>query len=253
MHQLDTNSIAPSVTFQEVRKAYSVKTVINGITFDVPGGSTTCLIGPSGSGKTTLLRCVNRLERPDSGKILVGNINVVNPSIPLSQIRANIGMVFQNFNLFPHMSVADNVALAPKVVLRLKPEEATELAIAQLERVGLRKFSSAKPSYLSGGQQQRVAIARALAMKPKVILFDEPTSALDPELVQEVLGVMKELSHDQITMIIATHEMKFAQEAADKVVFIDEGIVVEQGSPNELLENPSNPRLISFLGKVGTL
>lgn len=151
------------------------------------------------------------------------------------------------------MSVADNVALAPKVVLRLKPEEATELAIAQLERVGLRKFSSAKPSYLSGGQQQRVAIARALAMKPKVILFDEPTSALDPELVQEVLGVMKELSHDQITMIIATHEMKFAQEAADKVVFIDEGIVVEQGSPNELLENPSNPRLISFLGKVGTL
>ena len=226
---------------------------MNQITFDVPGGSTTCLIGPSGSGKTTLLRCVNRLERPDSGKILVGNINVVNPSIPLSQIRANIGMVFQNFNLFPHLSVADNVALAPKVVLGLRPEEATELAIVQLERVGLSKFSSAKPSYLSGGQQQRVAIARALAMKPKVILFDEPTSALDPELVQEVLGVMKELSHDQITMIVATHEMKFAQEAADKVVFIDEGIVVEQGSPHELLENPSNPRLISFLGKVGTL
>lgn len=168
MHQLDTQTIAPSVTFQEVRKAYSGKTVMNQITFDVPGGSTTCLIGPSGSGKTTLLRCVNRLERPDSGKILVGTIDVVNPSIPLSQIRANIGMVFQNFNLFPHLSVADNVALAPKVVLGLRPEEATELAIVQLERVGLRKFSSAKPSYLSGGQQQRVAIARALAMKPKV-------------------------------------------------------------------------------------
>ena len=244
---------APTVRFEEVYKSFNSKAVLSGITFDAPAMSTTCIIGPSGSGKTTLLRCVNRLDTPDSGHIYLGDVDVSAPGIPLEQVRAKIGMVFQSFNLFPHLSAADNVSLAPRVVRGLSAEEATEKALALLKRVGLLEFAAAKPTQLSGGQQQRVAIARALAMDPRLILFDEPTSALDPELVQEVLEVMGELSREKITMIVATHEMRFARQIAGLVVFMDNGVVVEQGPPAEIFEHPKSPRLINFLGQVGVL
>lgn len=239
-----------SIHFEHVSKRFGSRSILDDVTFDVRSGSTTCLIGPSGSGKTTLLRCVNRLETPDSGHIVVGGIDVTDPQVALAQVRADVGIVFQSFNLFPHLSAADNVALGPRVVRGLSPAKAAQEALTQLERVGLLQHASSRPLQLSGGQQQRVAIARALAMKPRVILFDEPTSALDPELVHEVLEVMEDLSCEEITLIVATHEIRFAQRVADSVVFLDAGRVVELGTPNEVLTSPRNPRLAAFLSRV---
>lgn len=238
------------VRLEKVSKRFGTATVLDEVTFTIPPASTTCLIGPSGSGKTTLLRCVNRLETPDSGRIVVGGTDVTDPRVSLSRVRSEIGMVFQSLNLFPHLSVADNVSLGPRVVRGLPRDAAIDEALVQLERVGLRRFAAARPTSLSGGQQQRVAIARALAMHPQVVLFDEPTSALDPELVHEVLEVMEDLSGDQITLVVATHEMRFARRVAREVAFLDGGQIVEHGSPERVLECPSTARLKTFLGRV---
>jgi ABC-type polar amino acid transport system ATPase subunit len=243
-------SLTSDIRFEHVSKSFGRRRILDDINLLLPAGTTTCLIGPSGSGKTTLLRCVNRLETPDSGRIFVGAIEVTDPHIPLSQVRSEIGIVFQNFNLFPHLSAADNVSLGPRVVRKLPQSEATEEALRQLERVGLGQFAASRPLQLSGGQQQRVAIARALAMKPRALLFDEPTSALDPELVHEVLEVMEDLSREEITLIVATHEMRFAQRVADNVVFLDGGQIVEQGPPQQVLTSPTSTRLKSFLSRV---
>jgi len=238
------------IRFEGVSKRFGPRTILDNLDLEIHSGNTVCLIGPSGSGKTTLLRCVNRLETPDAGRILVGDMEVTSPSVSLSQVRSEVGIVFQNFNLFPHLSAADNVSIGPRVVRGLPRAQATEEALRQLERVGLGKFAGARPLQLSGGQQQRVAIARALAMRPRVILFDEPTSALDPELVHEVLHVMEDLSREEITLVVATHEMRFAQKAADSVVFLDGGQIIEQGPPEQLLRSPETSRLRSFLSQV---
>ncbi|MGC8512267.1 MAG: amino acid ABC transporter ATP-binding protein [Acidimicrobiales bacterium] len=243
-------TLTSDIRFEQVSKSFGARKILDDINLTIPSGTTTCLIGPSGSGKTTLLRCVNRLETPDSGRIYVGSIEVTDPHISLSQVRSEIGIVFQNFNLFPHLSAADNVSLGLRVVRGWPQSQATEEALRQLERVGLRQFAAARPLQLSGGQQQRVAIARALAMKPRALLFDEPTSALDPELVHEVLEVMEDLSREEITLIVATHEMRFAQRVADSVVFLDGGQIVEQGPPQQLLTSPASPRLKAFLSRV---
>ncbi len=250
IQEADEKSLTSEIRFEHVSKSFGRRKILDDINLLIPAGTTTCLIGPSGSGKTTLLRCVNRLETPDSGRIFVGTTEVTDPNIPLPHVRSEIGIVFQNFNLFPHLSTADNVSLGPRVVRRLPQSEATEEALRQLERVGLGQFAASRPLQLSGGQQQRVAIARALAMKPRALLFDEPTSALDPELVHEVLEVMEDLSREEITLIVATHEMRFAQRVADNVVFLDGGQIVEQGPPQKVLTSPTSTRLKSFLSRV---
>ena len=224
--------------------------LLKDITVDINKGDVVCVIGPSGSGKSTFLRCLNRLEEPTSGNIFFEGVDIVDPKTDIDKHRQKMGMVFQQFNLFPHMTILKNMTLAPVKLQGISQADAEKEAIRLLERVGLADRAEAYPSQLSGGQKQRIAIVRALMMKPDVMLFDEPTSALDPEMVGEVLNVMRELAQDKMTMVVVTHEMGFAREVANRVMFMDEGKFVEEGSPEELFGNPKNERLKSFLGKV---
>ena len=233
-----------------LKKSFGEHEVLKGIDLEIAPGEVVCIIGPSGSGKSTLLRCLNRLEDVTGGEILVDGESITAKDANVDSIRQHMGMVFQQFNLFPHMSVLENLTWAP-VQLKLKTsEEAKAKAKQLLERVGLSEKIDAMPRSLSGGQQQRVAIARALCMDPDIMLFDEPTSALDPEMVCEVLDVMRELAHEGMTMVCVTHEMGFAHDVADRVVFVDGGVICEQGTPSEVLDNPQNERTQSFLSKV---
>lgn len=233
-----------------LQKKFGNTHVLRGISCDIRPQEVVCVIGPSGSGKSTFLRCLNALERPDSGEIVVNGTDVCDPKTDLNKMREHTGMVFQRFNLFPHMTVLDNITMAPLMVSGLKKADALLKAERLLEKVGLPDKIDAWPESLSGGQQQRVAIARALAMDPTVLLFDEPTSALDPELVGEVLNVMKALAHEGMTMVIVTHEMNFAREVADRVFFIDQGIIQESGAPEQIFNHPQNPRTAAFLSRV---
>ncbi|MEM7885413.1 amino acid ABC transporter ATP-binding protein [Morganella morganii] len=233
-----------------LQKKFGNTHVLRGISCDIRPQEVVCVIGPSGSGKSTFLRCLNALERPDSGEIVVNGTDVCDPKTDLNKMREHTGMVFQRFNLFPHMTVLDNITMAPLMVSGLKKADALLKAERLLEKVGLPDKIDAWPESLSGGQQQRVAIARALAMAPTVLLFDEPTSALDPELVGEVLNVMKALAHEGMTMVIVTHEMNFAREVADRVFFIDQGIIQESGTPEQIFNHPQNPRTAAFLSRV---
>ncbi len=238
------------IEVRNLEKSFGDLHVLRGINETVNDGEVVCVIGPSGSGKSTFLRCLNLLEEPTGGDVILDGEKINADGVDIDQIRERLGMVFQNFNLFPHMSVLDNITLAPvKVKGQAKPEAEKE-ARRILGIVGLSDKAEAFPSSLSGGQKQRVAIARALAMKPEIMLFDEPTSALDPEMVGEVLAVMKDLAENGMTMVIVTHEMGFAREVADRVLFIDQGVIMEQGTPEELFGNPQNERTKSFLSKV---
>ena len=241
---------APAIAVRDLHKSFGDVEVLKGIDFHVDHGQVVCVIGPSGSGKSTLLRCVNRLEEPSSGQILVEGIDITDPETDLDAVRARIGMVFQQFNLFPHMTVLRNLTIAQQRVKGRGKAEAEQVARETLEKVGLLDKIAAYPAHLSGGQQQRVAIARALAMQPKLMLFDEPTSALDPELVGEVLDVMRRLAQRGMTMIVVTHEMAFARDVADRVIFMDGGVIVEEGDPVEVLGNPQHERTQAFLSKV---
>lgn len=236
------------IEVKNLKKNYGDLHVLKGIDQTVNDGEVLCIVGPSGSGKSTMLRCINRLEEPSSGEIYIDGELITEKNI--DQVRTKMGMVFQSFNLFPHKSVIENLTLGPLNVKGEKEEEAREKGMKLLERVGLAEKAEEYPRMLSGGQQQRVAIARALAMDPEVMLFDEPTSALDPEMVGEVLDVMKDLARDGMTMVVVTHEMGFAKEVADKVIFMDDGYIVEEGSPKEVLENPQMDRTKDFLSKV---
>jgi len=233
-----------------VHKSFGTLEVLRGINLNVAPGEVVCIIGPSGSGKSTLLRCVNALEQVTSGRVVVDDIDMTNPKCDLNTARRNIGMVFQSFNLFSHMTVRRNVTLAPMDLKKLPQSEADDLAERLLTRVGLLDKIDAYPRQLSGGQKQRVAIARALAMQPDVMLFDEPTSALDPEMVGEVLVVMQKLAADGMTMLVVTHEMGFAREVADRVIFMADGVIVEQGKPQDVFNNPHEPRTKDFLRRV---
>jgi polar amino acid transport system ATP-binding protein len=244
------NDIPRAIEIRDLHKYFGENQVLKGIDFHVDPGQVVCVIGPSGSGKSTLLRCVNRLEEPTSGTILVEGIDVCDPEVDLDEVRSRIGMVFQSFNLFPHLSVLANLTLAQRRVRKRSKTEAVEIARRNLEKVGLSEKVDAYPAHLSGGQQQRVAIARALSMEPDRMLFDEPTSALDPELVGDVLAVMKQLASEGMTMMVVTHEMGFAREVGDKVVFMDGGVIVEEGDPVEVLANPQHGRTRDFLSKV---
>ena len=240
----------PAVEIRELHKSFGQLEVLKGIDVEVGHGEVVCVIGPSGSGKSTLLRCVNLLEEPTAGKIWVDGVEVTDPDVDIDAVRRGIGMVFQSFNLFPHLTVLDNLAVAQRKVLRRRRTEAERIARENLNRVGLSEKEASFPAQLSGGQQQRVAIARSLSMDPKLMLFDEPTSALDPELVGDVLTVMRKLAEDGMTMMVVTHEMSFAREVADRVVFMDGGVVVEQGTPEEVLGSPRHERTRSFLFRV---
>ncbi|MBV8933002.1 MAG: amino acid ABC transporter ATP-binding protein [Kutzneria sp.] len=233
-----------------LHKAFGSTQVLRGIDLTVDSGEVVCVIGPSGSGKSTLLRCVNLLERPDAGKVVVGGTDLTDPDADIDRARRRIGMVFQGFNLFSHLTVLDNLTIAQRKVLRRDRSEAEHTARHNLARVRLADREQAMPAQLSGGQQQRAAIARALSMDPEVMLFDEPTSALDPELVGDVLGVMRQLADDGMTMLVVTHEMQFAREVADTVLFMDGGLVVEQGPPTQVIGAPQQERTRSFLARV---
>jgi polar amino acid transport system ATP-binding protein len=237
-----------SLTGKDIHLAFGTNKVLRGVDVDVPAGSTAAVIGPSGSGKSTLLRALNRLYEPDSGDILLDGRSVLKDDP--DELRQRIGMVFQQFNLFPHKSVLDNVTLGPRKLKKLSADAARELALAQLERVGLRHKADARPATLSGGQQQRVAIARALAMSPQLMFFDEATSALDPELVKGILALIAELKADGMTMVVVTHEMGFARSTSDTVVFMDRGQVVESGPPQQIFEAAETERLQQFLSQV---
>ena len=240
----------PMISVRDLHKRFGDLEVLKGIDVDVAEREVVCVIGPSGSGKSTLLRCLNFLEKFDQGNVTICGHDLNGSRTNLTTVRRDVGMVFQAFNVFPHMKVVDNLMLAPTKVLKIRKAEARERAMALLDKVGLRDKAGAYPSKLSGGQQQRVAIARALAMQPKVMLFDEPTSALDPETVGEVLGVMKALAEEGMTMVVVTHEMGFAREVADRVLFMDDGRVVEEGDPRDLFAQPRHERTRSFLSKV---
>ena len=233
-----------------LKKSFGEIEVLNGINTEIKKGEVVCIIGASGSGKSTFLRCLNLLEEPTGGQIIFGGTDITDPKTNINVHRQKMGMVFQQFNLFPHMNVLNNMTMAPIKLLGLSKEEAEERAMKLLERVGLADRASSYPSQLSGGQKQRVAIVRALCMQPEVMLFDEPTSALDPEMVGEVLEVMKSLAQEGMTMAVVTHEMGFAREVADRVFFIDEGVITEEGTPEEVFGNPQSPRLKDFLSKV---
>ncbi|APE17501.1 peptide ABC transporter ATP-binding protein [Mycobacterium sp. WY10] len=237
-----------SLSSKDIHLAFGTNKVLRGVDLDVPAGTTTAVIGPSGSGKSTLLRTLNRLYEPDRGDILLDGKSVLRDDP--DALRQRIGMVFQQFNLFPHRSVVDNVALAPRKLKRLSADESRELALAQLDRVGLKHKAEVRPATLSGGQQQRVAIARALAMAPQVMFFDEATSALDPELVKGILALIAELGSDGMTMVVVTHEMGFAQSTADSVVFMDYGRVIESGPPDQIFSAAETERLQRFLSQV---
>jgi polar amino acid transport system ATP-binding protein len=238
------------IEVRDLHKSFGDLEVLRGIDLEVAAGEVVCVIGPSGSGKSTLLRCVNLLEAPTSGTVIVDGVELTDPECDLDAVRRRIGMVFQQFNLFPHLSVLANVMIAQRKVLRRSAAEAQKVARVNLERVGLADKIDAYPAQLSGGQQQRVAIARALAMGPSVMLFDEPTSALDPELVGDVLAVMRGLALDGMTMMVVTHEMSFAREVADRVVFMDGGVIVEEGPAAEVIGAPSSERARTFLSRV---
>ena len=233
-----------------LEKAFGKVQVLKGITTEIHKGEVVVIIGPSGSGKSTFLRTLNLLEEPTGGKIYFEGVDITDPKININKHRQKMGMVFQQFNLFPHMTVLKNMTLAPMKLLKLSKADAEKRATELLDRVGLADRANAYPNQLSGGQKQRVAIVRALCMQPDVMLFDEPTSALDPEMVGEILGVMKKLAEDGMTMAVVTHEMGFAREVADRVLFIDEGIIMEEGTPEEVFGNPKSPRLKDFLSKV---
>lgn len=235
---------------ENVRKSFSGKEVLKGIDLEIRKGEVVVIIGPSGSGKSTFLRCLNLLEVPTGGHIYFNDVDITDKSVNIDLHRQKMGMVFQHFNLFPHMDILRNMTIGPEKLLKKSKEEAEKQAMELLKRVGLADRSHAYPSQLSGGQKQRIAIVRALCMQPEVMLFDEPTSALDPEMVGEVLQVMRDLAREHMTMVVVTHEMGFAREVADRVVFLEEGILMEQNSPEEFFANPKNERLKGFLGKV---
>ncbi len=239
-----------AIDIQDLHKYFGDNEVLKGIDFHVDQGQVVCVIGPSGSGKSTLLRCVNMLETPTSGTIFVEGEEITDPDVDVDKLRARIGIVFQSFNLFPHMTVLRNLTIAQEKVAGRKKAEAVEIARANLAKVGLAEKEKAYPAHLSGGQQQRVAIARALSMQPELMLFDEPTSALDPELVGDVLAVMKDLAAEGMTMMVVTHEMGFAREVGDKLVFMDGGVIVEEGDPRTVLGDPQHERTQAFLSKV---
>jgi len=239
-----------AIEVRNLHKSFGSHEVLKGIDFHVDDGQVVCVIGPSGSGKSTLLRCVNRLEEPTSGTILVEGVDICDPETDLDAVRTRIGMVFQQFNLFPHLSVLQNLVLAQRRALKRSKSESVDVARKNLAKVGLGERENAFPAHLSGGQQQRVAIARALSMNPDMMLFDEPTSALDPELVGDVLAVMKDLASEGMTMMVVTHEMGFAREVGDKLVFMDDGVIVETGDPRAVLANPQRARTQLFLSKV---
>jgi glutamine transport system ATP-binding protein len=240
----------PIIQVRDLKKSFGSNDVLKGISVDIAVQEVVVVIGPSGSGKSTFLRCLNLLEEPQSGDIQIEGVSLMAPSTDISEVRAEVGMVFQQFNLFPHMKVIDNITIAPVQVRKWPMQKARSIAMELLAKVGLADKAEAYPSSLSGGQAQRVAIARALAMQPKMMLFDEPTSALDPEMVGEVLAVMKDLAKEGMTMVVVTHEMGFAREVGDRVLFMDQGLVVEEGSPVDVLESPKHERTKAFLSKV---
>ena len=238
------------ISVKDLHKSFGGVTVLDGISTQVERGDVVCIIGPSGSGKSTFLRCLNRLETPDSGQILLDGVDLTDPRTDLDRQRMKMGMVFQQFNLFPHMTVLKNLTMAPMLLKKESQQTAEQRAMTLLDRVGLADRAGEYPARLSGGQKQRIAIVRALCMEPEVLLFDEPTSALDPEMVGEVLDVMKELAQSGMTMVVVTHEMGFAREVASRVLFMDQGVIMEENRPGALFENPRSPRLRSFLSKV---
>lgn len=238
------------INVKQLSKSFGDNAVLKSINLDVKEGEVVVIIGPSGSGKSTILRCLNLLEEPTSGEIFFEGQNITAPDSNIDQIRQKMGMVFQNFNLFPHMSVVENLTITPVKIKKEDPTTAKEQALALLDQVGLKEKADSYPSSLSGGQQQRVAIARALAMNPDVMLFDEPTSALDPEMVGEVLAVMQDLAKKGMTMVVVTHEMGFAKEVADRVIFMADGVIQEKGTPEEIFDHPQNSRTQDFLNKV---
>ena len=246
---MNDNVIIRTEGVQKYYKGGEIK-ALDGVSASIHQGEVVVVIGPSGSGKSTFLRCLNLLEKPTGGHIYFNNVDIMDPKVDINIHRQKMGMVFQHFNLFPHMTLLKNMTLGPTQLLKKSPEEAETKAMALLERVGLADRANAYPNQLSGGQKQRVAIVRALAMEPDVMLFDEPTSALDPEMVGEVLEVMKQLAEEGITMVVVTHEMGFAREVGDRVLFMDHGHLVEDGTPEEIFTNPTNPRLKDFLAKV---
>ncbi|MBB3172146.1 polar amino acid transport system ATP-binding protein [Parvibacter caecicola] len=245
--QLDENVI---VSIQSLQKSFGDTEVLRDVNIDVHRGEVVVVLGPSGSGKSTMLRCINLLEVPTGGHIYFEGKDITDKKTDINKLRTGIGMVFQSFNLFPHLSAKENVMLAQRKVLKRSKEEAEAIALEELRKVGLGDRADYMPSELSGGQQQRVAIARALAMRPHVMLFDEATSALDPELVRDVLGVMKDLAREGMTMIVVTHEMGFARDVADRVIFMDGGVVVEEGTPEAVFDHPQNERTKDFLGHI---
>ena len=238
------------INVMNLKKSFGSNEVLKGIDLEVAEGEVVCIIGPSGSGKSTLLRCLNKLEEITDGHVLIDGQDITEKTTDINKVREEIGMVFQHFNLFPHLSVMDNITLAPVELKRENKETAKARALELLETVGLSEKADAFPSSLSGGQKQRVAIARALAMNPEIMLFDEPTSALDPEMVGDVLEVMKKLAKQGMTMVVVTHEMGFAREVGHRVIFMDGGYIVEEGTPTEVFGNPQNPRTQDFLNKV---
>ena len=240
----------PIIEVKDLKKSFGTLEVLKGINTEVQRGEVVVVIGPSGSGKSTFLRCLNLLETPTAGSIYVDGAEITDPKCDINLHRQKMGMVFQHFNLFPHMTILDNMTLAPMTLLKKSKEDAEAQALALLRRVGLEDKANAYPSQLSGGQKQRIAIVRALCMDPEVMLFDEPTSALDPEMVGEVLDVMKELAQDGMTMVVVTHEMGFAREVGSRVLFMDEGVIMEENEPHEFFANPKCERLQSFLAKV---
>lgn len=238
------------IRVSNLHKSFGKNDVLKGIDEHIEKGEVVVVIGPSGSGKSTFLRCLNLLEEPTSGEIIFEGNSLMEKGVDINKIREKMGMVFQQFNLFPHKTVLQNLTIAPMKVKKLSAEDAKKKAMSLLDRVGLANKATDYPSSLSGGQKQRIAIARALAMEPDVMLFDEPTSALDPEMVGEVLSVMKDLAKEGMTMVVVTHEMGFAREVGDRILFMDNGNIVEQGTPEEIFNNPKNPRTIDFLSKV---
>lgn len=238
------------IQLKQLHKKFGDNHVLKGIDIEIPTGQKLVIIGPSGSGKSTMIRCMNMLETPTSGQVFIDGVDLTAPKAPVNKVRQSVAMVFQQFNLYPHKTVLENLTLAPIKVQKVSKEQAEDAGMAYLERVGLRDKWNAYPAQLSGGQQQRVAIARALNMHPKVLLFDEPTSALDPEMIQEVLDVIVGLAEEGITMVVVTHEMGFAKEAADRVVFIDGGHILEDGTPEHFFENAQHERTKLFLSKI---
>lgn len=238
------------IRISNLHKHFGSLEVLKGVNAHIQKKEVVCVIGPSGSGKSTFLRCINRLEEPTSGSVIVEGVEITDPKTNINEVRTEVGMVFQHFNLFPHMNVLQNIELAPMLVRKMSREQANRTAIELLDKVGLSDKYTVYPDKLSGGQKQRVAIARALAMHPNIMLFDEPTSALDPEMVSEVLNVMKSLAEECMTMVVVTHEMGFAREVADRVFFMDQGIILEEGTPEQIFDDPQHERTQGFLKMV---